>query len=81
MLRELNETRFRLLVLRYTKSLSAAHDPVIAETTELVKIVAKIIQNARTALDREAPRKRLMKRSTKKRPNARTEGGSPAASD
>ena len=49
-LRELMETRFRLLVLRETKFLAAPHDPVIAENTELIKIVSKIIQKARAAL-------------------------------
>ena len=44
------ETRFRLLVLRETKFLAATHDPVIAENTELIKIVSTIIQKARAAL-------------------------------
>ena len=45
-LRELKETRFRLRVVRTTRLLSEAHDPVIAENTELIKIVAKIIRKA-----------------------------------
>ena len=46
MLRELKETRFRLLVLRRTGLLTAAHDPVIAESDEFVKIVATLVRNA-----------------------------------
>ncbi len=46
-LRELMETRFRLRVLRHTDLLTAAQDPVINETNELVKIVATIIRNSR----------------------------------
>ena len=45
-LRELKETRFRLLVLRRTGLLTAAHDPVIAESDELVKIAATLVRNA-----------------------------------
>lgn len=45
-LRELKETRFRLRVLRRSGLLTEAQDPVIKETTELVKIVATIIRNA-----------------------------------
>ena len=45
-LRELKETRLRLRILRATRILTAAHDPVIAENTELVKIVATIIRNS-----------------------------------
>jgi four helix bundle protein len=45
-LRELKETRFRLRVLRETGFLSDAHDPVLGETTELVKIVATLVRNA-----------------------------------
>lgn len=44
-LRELKETRFRLKVLRSSGFLTAAHDPVIAETTELTNIVASLIRN------------------------------------
>src|SRR6185312_6190927 len=44
-LRELKETRLRLRILRATRILSASHDPVITENTELVKIVATIIRN------------------------------------
>jgi four helix bundle protein len=47
-LRELKETRLRLRVLRETGILTHAHDPMIAETTELVKIVATIIRKSQT---------------------------------
>jgi four helix bundle protein len=43
-LRELKETRFRLRVLRETGLITKAHDPLIAENTELIKIVAAIIR-------------------------------------
>ena len=46
-LRELKETSFRLRVLRNTGILMPAHDPVINECAELVKIVAALIRNAR----------------------------------
>lgn len=45
-LRELKETRFRLRVLRHTGLLTVAQDPVINETTELVKIVATLIRKS-----------------------------------
>jgi four helix bundle protein len=45
-LRELKETNFRLRVLRHAGLLTEAQDPVIAETVELVKIVAAIIRNS-----------------------------------
>ena len=45
-LRELKETRFRLLVLRRTGLLTDAPDPVIAESDELVKIAATLVRNA-----------------------------------
>ena len=45
-LRELKETKFRLRVLRQCELLTESQDPVIKETTELVKIVATIIRNA-----------------------------------
>jgi len=48
-LRELKETRFRLRVLRATGILTPAQDPVIEESDELVKIVAKIIQNMKAS--------------------------------
>ena len=41
-LRELKETSFRLRVLRETGILTAAHDPVITECAELVKIMATL---------------------------------------
>jgi len=43
-LRELKESAFRLRVLRHTGLLTPAQDPVIAETQELVLIVAKLIR-------------------------------------
>jgi len=46
-LRELKETSFRLRVLRQTRILKPAHDPVINECAELVKIVAALIRNSR----------------------------------
>ena len=46
-LRELKETSFRLRVLRQTGILTPAHDPVINECAELVKIVAALIRNSR----------------------------------
>ena len=48
-LRELKETNFRLRVLRETGILVRAHDPVINESAELVRILAALIRNtART---------------------------------
>ena len=44
-LRELMETRFRLRVLRQTGFLDRAHDPILNETGELIRIVATIIRN------------------------------------
>lgn len=44
-LRELKETKFRLLVLRETGYLVPAQDAVINETTELMNIVAALIRN------------------------------------
>jgi four helix bundle protein len=45
-LRELKETSFRLRVLRRTGLLMPAHDPVINECAELVKIVATLIRRS-----------------------------------
>jgi four helix bundle protein len=45
-LRELKETSFRLRVLRRTDILTPAHDPVINECAELVKIVATLIRRS-----------------------------------
>jgi four helix bundle protein len=45
-LRELMETRFRLRVLRRTGFLTEAHNPVLQETAELIRIVATIIRKA-----------------------------------
>ena len=41
---ELMETRFRLRVLRKCQFLTAAQDPVLQETTELIRIVATMIR-------------------------------------
>ncbi len=46
-LRELKETSFRLRVLRQAGILTRAHDPVINECGELVKILAALIRNSR----------------------------------
>ena len=45
-LRELKESAFRLRVLRMSGILTDAHDPVISETGELVKIVATLIRKS-----------------------------------
>ncbi len=45
-LRELKETRFRLRVLRQAGMLTAAHDPVLSESAELVRIMATVVRNA-----------------------------------
>jgi hypothetical protein len=45
-LRELKETFFRLRVLRQADILTPAHDPVIDESAELVRIVATVIRNS-----------------------------------
>jgi len=45
-LRELKETNFRLRILRATGYLLAVHDPVIEESLELKRIVAKIVRNS-----------------------------------
>jgi len=46
-LRELKETSFRLRVLRKTGILAPAHDPVINECAELVRIVASLVRRSR----------------------------------
>ena len=46
-LRELKETNFRLRILRAEQILTSAHDPVIKESAELVKIVATVVRNSR----------------------------------
>jgi four helix bundle protein len=46
-LRELKESRFRLRVLRRCGLLSEAHEPLITESDELVRIVAVLVWNAR----------------------------------
>ena len=45
----MKETNFRLRVLRRTGLLLPAHDPVIEESAELVKILATVIRNSRNA--------------------------------
>ena len=45
-LRELKETSFRLRVLRQADILTVAHDPIICECAELVKIVAAVIRKS-----------------------------------
>jgi four helix bundle protein len=45
-LRELKETSYRLRVLRQTGILAPAHDPVIGECAELVKILATLIRKS-----------------------------------
>jgi four helix bundle protein len=45
-LRELKETRFRLWVVRKCGFLTRDQDPVLDETGELIKIVAKLISNS-----------------------------------
>ena len=45
-LRELKEARFRLRVLRHCDLLAEEHDPVIAESDELVRIVATLVRKA-----------------------------------
>ena len=45
-LRELKETSFRLRVLRHVAILTPAHDPVIGECNELVKILAALIRKS-----------------------------------
>ena len=44
---ELKETNFRLRILRAEQILTAAHDPVIKESAEFVKIVATVVRNSR----------------------------------
>jgi four helix bundle protein len=45
-LRELKETAFRLRVLRHAGFLTAAHDPVLSECTELAKILGALIRRS-----------------------------------
>jgi four helix bundle protein len=45
-LRELKETSFHLRVLRQAGLLTHAHDPVLGECAELVKIVATLLRKA-----------------------------------
>ena len=52
-LRELKETSFRLRLLRRTNYLSEAHDPVIQECAELIRIVATIGRNQAARLQNE----------------------------
>ena len=48
-LRELKETLWRLRVARQSALLTQAHEPVIAENLELVKIVATVIRRSSPA--------------------------------
>jgi four helix bundle protein len=43
-LRERKETRFRLRVLRRSEFILPLHDPVLEETTELIRIVATLVR-------------------------------------
>ena len=45
-LRELKECRWRMRLVRAANILTADQDPVIAESDELVRIVATIIRNS-----------------------------------
>jgi len=45
-LRELKETSFHLRVLRQAGLLTSAHDPVVGECAELVKIVATLLRKS-----------------------------------
>ena len=44
-LREIKEARFRLRVLRECGLLTDAHDPVIQESVELIRILSVVIRN------------------------------------
>lgn len=57
-LRELKETLFRLRVMRATGYLTEQHDPVIAETLELKRIMASLVRKS------AATKQRLPKAST-----------------
>ncbi|PYR63395.1 MAG: hypothetical protein DMF88_25360 [Acidobacteria bacterium] len=46
-LKEAKETRFRLRVCQRTRLLSPEFDPVVLESDELVRIIGKIVHNAR----------------------------------
>jgi four helix bundle protein len=61
-LRELKETRFRLLVLRRSRLMIPAQDPVIQESLELKRIVAKLVRIGEEKVKRakEAPRRRSL---------------------
>ena len=48
------QTRFRLRVLRECKFLTEAQDPVIQETTELIRIVATLIRTSKPAVGSDA---------------------------
>ena len=50
-LRELKETRVRLRMLRRCDLLGPEHDPLIDESSELVRIVATVIRNAERKLN------------------------------
>src|SRR5687768_16771886 len=53
-LRELKETNFRLRVLREAEILAQAHEPVINESAELVRIVATLVRNGASKIDRKS---------------------------
>jgi four helix bundle protein len=50
-LRELKESRFRLRMLRESGFLPTIHDPLIGQTSELVKILAAIVRNSTSSQD------------------------------
>jgi four helix bundle protein len=60
-LREFKESRLRLRILRATGYLTEREDPLIAESTELIKIIATMIRNsaANEARRHFIPRTRL----------------------
>jgi four helix bundle protein len=61
-LKEAKETRFRLRVCRRCDLLGANFDPLVQESDELVRILAKIVHNA-------LGNKRSRRRSDRKNPN------------
>ena len=46
-LRELKETHFRLRVLRRVGILDAAHDPILDENAQLIRILSTLIRNTK----------------------------------
>jgi four helix bundle protein len=57
-LKEAKETRFRLRVCQRTHLLSPDFDPIIQESDELVRILGKIVHNARRNAIADGRRKR-----------------------